>query len=144
VDSISIDATLSVDLPPAEAILLFTPEGERLWAEGWDPTYPAGTPSAAPGTVFVTGGADRQTVWTIVDSSADRMRYARVAPDDAGTVEVAVVASNGVATTLVVRYELTALNDVGRAGLVDFDTEYADYIGSWETAVRRALTTVPV
>jgi hypothetical protein len=34
--------TISVPLPAAEAMLLFTARGERDWVEGWDPKFPAG------------------------------------------------------------------------------------------------------
>jgi hypothetical protein len=139
VHSVNVTHPLSVDRPADEAIRLFTPEGERLWVEGWDPTYPAGEPGEGVGTVFVTGAGDRTTVWTIVDSAADRKRYARVAPDTAGTVEVAVERSTGRETVLHVTYALTALNDAGRAELDGFAAGYADYIGSWEAAVREAL-----
>jgi hypothetical protein len=30
---------ITVGLPPEQAMALFTPEGERRWAEGWDPHY---------------------------------------------------------------------------------------------------------
>jgi hypothetical protein len=30
-----------VALPPERALRYFTPEGERAWAPGWDPAYPA-------------------------------------------------------------------------------------------------------
>ena len=38
---IRLQGTFAVQVPPAEAIELFTPSGERRWAHGWDPSFPA-------------------------------------------------------------------------------------------------------
>ena len=54
-------------LSAAEAIWLFTPEGERVWEPGWNPQYPAGDPSEAPGTVFTTAAHSSETIWVIVE-----------------------------------------------------------------------------
>jgi hypothetical protein len=130
-------ATLTVDLPPEQALRLFTPEGERLWAEGWDPRYPAGSGSEDAGTVFVTGTDPRATVWMIVDSEPRRMRYARVAPENAGLVTVEVVSHTEGTTRLEVSYRLTALNPDGT--LSGFAGGYQDFIASWETEIRSVL-----
>ena len=79
--------TVRVPLPVERALHLFTPVGERAWAPGWDPVFPAGESGdgAAPGTVFLTGAS----TWVVVDRAPDRVRYARVTPGvRAGTVEV--------------------------------------------------------
>ena len=45
-----------VALPPERAIHAFTALGEREWAPGWDPVFPAGDAGEA-GTVFTTAAA---------------------------------------------------------------------------------------
>ena len=119
--------TLRVPLPPDRALHLFTPVGERAWAPGWDPVFPAGEAGdgAAPGTVFLTGAS----TWVVVDREPDRVRYARVLPGvRAGTVEVRLRA-DGPDALADVTYETTALSDE------PFDPDLAH----WEEAIRAAL-----
>ncbi|HEY3001395.1 MAG TPA: hypothetical protein VGJ44_03520, partial [Kribbellaceae bacterium] len=53
---VRLTGRITIDAPPDEAYRLFTPEGERAWAAGWDPSYPVpATDDTAPGTVFETG-----------------------------------------------------------------------------------------
>ena len=119
--------TLRVPLPLADALHLFTPVGERGWAPGWEPVFPAGEQGdgAAPGTVFLTGAS----AWVVVDRGAARVRYARVLPGmRAGTIEVRL-RPDGDDTLADVTYVTTALNDE------PFDPELAH----WEHAIRAAL-----
>jgi hypothetical protein len=133
--------TVRVPLPPAAALPLFTPEGERDWAEGWDPSFPAGEvdDDTAPGTVFVTESGEAQTVWVVADRSASSMRYARVTPGVwGGTVEVCC-SEYGTDTVAEVTYDLTALSPGAEPGLQDFADGYEDFMGGWEQAIARAL-----
>ena len=71
-----------VALPPERALRYFTPEGERAWAPGWDPAYPAAPEDdTAVGTVFVTHDHGHDTLWVVVARSERSMGYARVSPD---------------------------------------------------------------
>ena len=57
----------NVALPMARAFTLFTPEGGRSWAEGWDPTHLHPTDGMPErGMVFTTGQGDSRTVWTMI------------------------------------------------------------------------------
>ena len=72
-------ATITVPLPPEQATTLFTPEGERGWAPGWNPRHHSDT-------VFTTDHAGSQTTWVVLDAGENAVRYARVTPDrHAGT-----------------------------------------------------------
>ncbi len=114
---------------------LFTPEGERLWVEGWDPRYPG-----ADTRVFVTAHGGHETVWVTVAATASCIQYARVAHDTAGTVTVEAVSTGGTApTTVEVTYELTALHDAGRNRLADFHAGFPAFIAGWETEIGKAL-----
>ncbi len=80
-------AELTVALPPAAALGLFTPEGERAWVAGWNPGYPDPQRTAGPGAVFVTTHGEDTTTWVTVDHDVRRVRYARCTPGaTAGTV----------------------------------------------------------
>lgn len=118
---------LHVALPPAQAAALFTPEGERAWAHGWAPEYPAG--GGTP--VFVThAGA---TVWV----ELGELRYARVTPGvEAGTVAVRL-APDGDGTRAEVTYDLTALS--ADADLAGFAAGFDAMLAAWERDIAAAL-----
>jgi hypothetical protein len=139
-EEIVCTAALRVEVPPDEALSLFTPEGEREWVEGWHPTYPAGLASDKVGTVFVTGELDHATYWVIVESTGTARRYARVTPGrNAGVVEVKCERDGAAATRVDVTYRLTALSTAAAAELREFEAGYEDYIAGWESAIATAL-----
>jgi hypothetical protein len=134
---------ITVELPVAEAMALFTAEGERRWVGApWDPRYPDPARREGPGAVFVTVHDDRETFWVMVDQSPGGVRYARATPGvAAGTVAVDVVEADARHTRVAVTYDLTALSRTGAAWLADFERDYAAEIGSWEREIAAALAT---
>lgn len=133
-------AEITVELPREQTMALFTPEGERRWAAGWDPQYPETSRREGPGTVFTTAHGDRHATWILVDQRPDSIRYARVVDGmTAGTVAVDVVGSVENATRVRVTYELTALTAAAESWLEHFDTDYDDAIASWATEIAAAL-----
>ncbi len=119
--------SLHVALPPERAAVLFTPEGERAWARGWAPEYPAGD----AGPVFTTH--DGTTVWVAVGD----LRYARVTPGvQAGTVTVRL-AAEGDGTRADVTYDLTALSD--HASLAEFAAGFDAMLATWERDIAATL-----
>ena len=76
---------IMLPIPPAEAIPLFTPEGERRWAgASWDPVYAipqAAHHDSAPCTVFTTQSDSGSATWIVLDHSDNEMRYARIVPE---------------------------------------------------------------
>ncbi len=130
-------------LPAAEAIWLFTPEGERVWVPGWDPQYAAGSPSEDPGTVFTTDVHGLETVWVIVEinRSLGSASYARLTPGHhAGMVSVQCVDAQPGYCAVKVSYEMSLLGDRESSGLEaysppDFDKMMQD----WSGAIREYL-----
>jgi len=123
-NNISCCGEVRVPLPPDAAIELFTPEGERRWVAGWDPSYPGGDES-----VFLTG----TTTWVTVERSDRVRRYARVTPGvQAGTVSVRCE-PDGAGTVATVGYELTALGP--DADLAAFAAGYDDFLAGWEREI---------
>jgi hypothetical protein len=131
--------TVRVPLPPAEALPLFTPRGERAWAAGWDPAFPAGdADDTAVGTVFVTAADGHEAVWVVADRTERSMRYARAIPGVwAGTVEVRCDA-DGAGTAAEVTYDLTALTLAARPRLHEFAAGYDAFLADWERAIAAA------
>jgi hypothetical protein len=133
-------AEITVALPREQAMALFTPEGERRWAVGWDPQYPEPTRREGAGTVFTTAHGDSPTTWVMVDQRPDGVRYARVTPGmTAGTVAVDVVGSEAEVTRVRVTYDLTALSAAGESWLDSFARHYDAEMASWATEIASAL-----
>jgi hypothetical protein len=131
---------ITVDLPPQEAMELFTPEGERRWADGWDPQYLEPDRREGPGAVFTTGHGGHQTTWIMVDHGPTKVRYARVTHGmTAGTVAVEVIESGAHSTRVRVTYDLTALTSAGETWLEAFDADHDTAIGGWSTEIAAAV-----
>jgi hypothetical protein len=134
---------LRVALPPERAMHLFTPVGERLWVDGWDPVFPAGEQGdgSTPGTVFLTEQAELPTFWTVLDRGPDHVRYSRVTPGHtAGTVSVALRPEGG-RTVAAVEYDLTPLTAAGEEYARHLADDYGSYIAVWESMIADALAT---
>jgi hypothetical protein len=133
-------AEINVGLPREQAMALFTAEGERHWAEGWEPRYLEPDRREGAGAVFTTGHGDHQTTWVMVDHRPDGVRYARVTQGlTAGTVAVDVVSADEDSTRVRVTYDLTALSTQGESWLATFDRDYDAEIASWATAIAAAI-----
>ncbi|MFI6596835.1 SRPBCC family protein [Nonomuraea sp. NPDC050536] len=125
-----------VPLPPEEAFALFTPRGEGAWAAGWKPRFPHETPDdSEPGTVFETDAHGEVTTWVVLEREPGRrISYARLTPGSrAGTVSVLLKPEGKVEVT----YDLTALSEHGEHALDRFAAGYADYLSSWEQAIKK-------
>jgi hypothetical protein len=137
-------AEITVGLPCEQAMALFTPEGERRWAEGWDPHYPDPARRDQPGAVFTTSHGAHETTWVMADHDPGRVRYARVmGGQTAGTVTVEMVASDEHETRVRVTYDLTALSAAGAEWLASFDQDYEREIASWAVEIAAALERGP-
>ncbi len=131
----------SVRLPPGyePALFLFTPRGEKLWADGWDPVFPApADDDTEPGTVFETTHGPQRTTWVVCAREPGRsVRYARIAHgQNAGTVTV-TLDDPGTAT---VDYDLTALSGEAAANLAEFAAHYPQFLQHWEQAIAAAAS----
>ena len=125
-----------VALPPDRAIAMFTAEGERAWAPGWAPEYPAGDDDA-PGTVFTTAAGGVATVWVILERTPLTAAYARVAPGrSAGTVSV-LLRPDGEHTLAEVTYDLTSLG--ADEELERFGEDFGEMLATWERLIGEAI-----
>ena len=129
-----------VERPLERAFELFTPEGERQWAPGWDPTYlhPAdGKPQR--GMVFTTDHSNEHTLWTMTryEPDAGLVEYQRITPGSRmGSVLVQCAALGPARTRVTVAYTLTALTEEGNRMLRGIDeAAFRAFIGDWESAI---------
>ncbi len=128
---------IHVDLPPGEALRLFTPLGEQDWVPGWQPRFPApAADDTEPGTVFETAAHGHDSVWIVTERQPGvRIAYARLTPgSQAGTVTVTISPAGG-HSDVEVTYRLTALTEEGASRLREFAEGYAAYLRSWQDAI---------
>jgi hypothetical protein len=123
-------------LPPAEAVPLFTPEGERLWAgSSWDPVYAlpaAAADDSAAGTVFTTDSAGGSATWIVLDRSNSELRYARVVSGRiAGTITVTCEAAEPDQTRVGVTYDVTSLGPEGAVFVEELEASYDEFLEGW-------------
>ncbi len=137
-----------LEAPIERVFPLFTAEGERSWAPGWEPKVLSG--DVERGSAFVTRAhSGIETTWIVADyrPAEGRVSYARLAQgSNIGLVDVVCTAAEGGATVVSVRYTLTGVSDVGRAFVREFlePTHYARMIDEWQAATSSALASKPV
>ena len=130
-------------MPAAEAVPLFTPEGERSWAgPSWDPVYAiegAAADDSAPGNVFTTESDGGHATWIVLERRDDGMRYARVAPDRvAGTIDVTCTpAGSPGETDVTVRYDVTSLGPEGAAFVERLRDGFEAFLEHWRHEILR-------
>jgi hypothetical protein len=133
----------TLPLPVADALALFTPEGERRWAgSDWDPVYAlpeAAQDDTAPGTVFWTESDGGAAVWIVLERREDGMRYARVAPGRiAGTVSVSCAPSPE-GTQVRVTYDVTSLGPEGAEFVRELESGYHGFMESWREEIVKGV-----
>ena len=140
---VRLTGTVEVALPAEQAFVMFTPSGERTWAQGWDPSFPSPvTDETDPGTVFRTVHRGRESIWTVVRCEVGHsIEYAVATPQErCGLVTVTCEASpNG--TKATVSYDLTTLSSEANAELDRFATNYPSFLAHWERSIAEAIRT---
>jgi hypothetical protein len=138
---------ISIPLPIDQCQMLFTPAGEELWVEGWEPTYYHPTSGATQkGMIFSTGSGDELTFWSLVDfdRGPERhfARYARVTPAlRSGFVEIHCHQQSPMSTLVRVSYEMTALSAAGEISLQAYEPEaFAAMIEQWRCCIEEKLS----
>ena len=139
---VRLSGKLEVALPTERAFILFTPTGERSWADGWDPIFPGeGSDETEPGTVFLTSHGGRDSIWTVVHTQPGcSIGYVVVTPQArSGLVTVACDAAGPDRTRVTVAYDLTALSEQANAELERFAANFQTFLHHWERSIAQAL-----
>ncbi len=125
--------------PPDQAIELFTPEGERTWADGWNPIYANIRTSyeVGTGTVFTTEAHSVRRVWVVdqYDLQTGIVRYTVFTPDQSITrieVRVSPAPAGSIAR---VSYDRTALNAHADADVKHFSMHARMMQSEWQSAL---------
>ena len=136
--------SFKLPLAAAKAFEFFTPEGERAWAEGWDPQYlhPANGRTEA-GMVFLTRHGAEETIWTMTRHEPGNgvVEYVRTTPGSRTATVLVQCASLGEKETRVtVIYAFTPLSASGVEQVRKMDeANYREFIDSWQSAIVKSL-----
>ena len=133
--SFHIEASIDLVFP------LFTPEGEKAWAAGWNPQYvfPADG-RTTQGMVFRTQHSGPKTwLMTLYDPAHHRAEYANFSSDL--VIQVSVnCRSEGKSTVAEVSYVHTALTDSGNKLADDYTQEHHDQqMQHWKQSIDEAM-----
>jgi Polyketide cyclase / dehydrase and lipid transport len=134
--------TFHLDAPLARVFPLFTANGEREWAPGWEPRILSGAEER--GSAFITTAHNGGLVtWIVTDyrPAQGRVSYARLVQEsNIGLVDVSCTEASG-GTDVSVRYTLTAVSEAGESFVAQFlnDEHYTRMIDEWQAATRKAL-----
>jgi hypothetical protein len=132
-----------LEAPLARVLPLFTAEGERSWAPGWEPVILSG--DVDRGSAFVTRGhSGIETTWIVADyrPAEGKVSYARLAQgSNIGLVDVTCKEESG-GTVVTVRYTLTGVSEQGRIFVREFleAEHYTRMIEEWRVATSAALS----
>jgi len=138
------ECSFHLNAPRSRVFPLFTAQGERDWAPGWDPQILSGAEER--GSAFRTQSQHGQeTVWVVTEYRPEegRVSYARVAlGSNIGLVDVTCTEPADGGTDVSVRYTLTALSEAGRTFVREFlqTEQYSRMIDEWRVATTKALT----
>src|SRR4051812_39197219 len=108
---------------------LFTAEGERAWAAGWEPSYPDSSAHEG-GQVWTTTGPP-ETTWVTVQADETCVRYARVAPDASAGIVTVTCRATAEGTEVTTSYDMTALSAEGEKRLAEFASAYDEMLEHW-------------
>lgn len=139
---------IDLPLPIDRAFPLFTPIGETLWIEDWDPRFlhpPGG--ETQKHMVFQTTHGGETTLWSCTEWEPEEHHacYVRVTPSSRfGFVDVRCEALAPDRTRVHVAYIYTALSEQGEAVLEALtDQAFAEMLGSWREMIVRRLGKEP-
>ena len=136
------EGVVAMALPLAEAFPLFSAEGERRWAAGWDPRYVhPGEPHAGEGLVFQTtreGAGTATWVQTRHDPATGVASYVYVIPDHhTAMVDVQVTADGESRSRASVKYRMTSLSPDADDFVHEFGETFEDYMAHWAEAIQQ-------
>ena len=141
--SVTHSASFCIELPIEQAFPLFSPEGEKAWAPGWDYQNIMGTTDLCEDYVFTTNHHDHaatEAIWIVKEyaPSSHIIAFYKIEPEEKiGVVTVRCSEIGAASTEISVTYKYIALSDAGERFIADFtEARYCDFIAEW-----RALLT---
>ena len=122
---------------------MFEPEGEKQWAEGWEPTpiYPPKMPPAE-GTVFqTTGSKGKPSIWIITRYVPNEtIEYSVVtAEHDTTQISIACHKLSSKETSVAVTYRITGLSPKGNAFARMHSAHFHEILDDWQDRISDCL-----
>jgi hypothetical protein len=140
--SVSHTAEFEISQPVQSVFPLFTPEGEKLWAPGWDYDNLMGTNSLDEDYLFLTRSRDhaaREAIWIVKRYTPERHRvqYYKIEPGEkVGIIEVACAALSSGSTEVQVTYRYVGLSETGNRSVERFtNKDYEAFIEEWKRLI---------
>jgi hypothetical protein len=136
-----VKRTAGFQLPqPVERLFpLFTPEGEKLWAPGWDYENIMGSSELSEDYVFLTDSHDHASthaIWLVkrYHPQEGLIEYYRVEPEDkVGVVTVKCQPADGDGTSVIVTYKYIPLSAKGQAFTSAYSQQsHEQFIAGWQ------------
>lgn len=143
--SITLDGSFTLALSTVQAFPLFSPEGERAWADGWEPEvlHPQGGDWSV-GQVFRTQDGGREVVWVVTDLNHESgsVTYHRVEGRDlVARVSVRCEQEGEAETRVSVSYADFSLSDAGDDEITGMsEAAYADKMRNWKQQIEARVT----
>jgi hypothetical protein len=148
-DAVEHTTSFTLNHPIKIVFPLFTPEGEKSWAPGWDYVNILEMTELSEDYAFLTGTHDHastQAIWLVKRYSPDEglIAYYRVEPEDKiGVVTVHCSMASANSTEVEVTYKYIPISDKGRKFVEDFSLEnYTLFIAEWQTQLKRYFETL--
>jgi len=124
----------------ASVFPLFSPEGEKLWAPGWDYTNLLDSKGLQRDDVFLTDSHDHKStnaIWIVSDYDPVKryVSYYKVEPGEkVGKVIVECFRQTDTSTLVRVTYRYTGLSDSGNQFVSSFTKEvYKEFMSEWRS-----------
>jgi len=124
----------------ASVFPLFSPEGEKLWAPGWDYTNLLNSKDLQRDDVFLTDSHDHKStnaIWIVSDYDPVKhyVSYYKVEPGEkVGKVIVECFKQTDTSTLVRVTYRYTGLSDSGNQFVSSFTKEvYKEFMSEWRS-----------
>ncbi len=131
-----------IEKPITQVFPLFTAEGEKLWAPGWDYVQIFGDTNVNEDDVFLTQTHDHaaaDAIWIVkkYDSQNHFVQYYKVEPGEKiGLISVTCEKIDDAKTKVIVEYCYTALSSAGKIFLLNFsEKNYSEFIAEWKTLI---------
>lgn len=141
--------TIQLNETPDNVFPLFTPEGEKSWAAGWDfmPVFP--DRETEENMIFTTTAQDHgqvDAIWIMAryKPAAYMIEYQRIEPGiKIGRIRIHCEADEQTAKTLAtIEYVYTALSETGNTFVEGFTEHgYRQFIHTWSEAINFYLHT---
>jgi hypothetical protein len=140
--SVSHTAAFEINQAVQAVFPLFTPEGEKLWAPGWEYDNLIGTNPLDEDYLFLTRSHDHaatEAIWIVKKYAPEmyRVQYYKIEPGEkVGIIEAACAPLSSASTEVQVTYRYVGLSETGNRFVERFaKKDYEAFIEEWKRLI---------